>query len=64
MSDLGYSVGSRMLELICFRENKLIREKNVVNMLHFIRSKVWTLLFGRMAESLEKSTQHNDECKK
>ena len=61
LSELGYNVGVRMLELICFRENKLEREKKLINILHFIHSKVWTILFGRQAQSLEKSTQNNDE---
>eukprot|EP01091_Cochliopodium_minus_P012310 TRINITY_DN3700_c0_g1_i1.p1 TRINITY_DN3700_c0_g1~~TRINITY_DN3700_c0_g1_i1.p1 ORF type:complete len:182 (-),score=30.38 TRINITY_DN3700_c0_g1_i1:17-562(-) len=61
LSELGYNVGSRMLELICFRENTLNREKKLINILHFIHNKAWTILFGRPAQSLEKSTQNNDE---
>ena len=33
-------------------------------MLYFIHTTVWKTMFGKQADSLEKSTENEDECKK
>jgi hypothetical protein len=38
------------------------REIKIVEMLKFISSTVWRTLFGKNAESLERSTDNEDEC--
>lgn len=35
----------------------------MINVLYFIHSTVWKALFGKQADSLEKSTENEDECK-
>mmetsp|Transcript_24148 Transcript_24148/g.33114 ORF Transcript_24148/g.33114 Transcript_24148/m.33114 type:complete len:192 (+) Transcript_24148:622-1197(+) len=57
----GRNVGLRLLELTCFREKIVKRETKIVAMLSFIHSWIWKALFGRSADSLEKSTEHDDE---
>ena len=54
-------MGLRLLELTCFREKIVKRETKIVAMLSFIHSWIWKALFGRSADSLEKSTEHDDE---
>ncbi|KAF5765682.1 putative transport protein particle (TRAPP) component [Helianthus annuus] len=37
------------------------RETRLLNILSFIHSTVWKVLFGKIADSLEKGTEHEDE---
>jgi hypothetical protein len=60
--EVGYQVGLRMLELQSFREKKVKRELEIVGILGFISVNVWKALFGERADSLERSTEHEDEC--
>ncbi|ELR24920.1 component of TRAPP complex, putative [Acanthamoeba castellanii str. Neff] len=59
--EVGYQVGLRMLELQSFREKKVKRELEIVGILGFISVNVWKALFGERADSLERSTEHEDE---
>ncbi|RKP09449.1 NO signaling/Golgi transport ligand-binding domain-containing protein [Thamnocephalis sphaerospora] len=61
LNEFGYRVGIRALELIMWREKNVRRETRVINMLYFINSTVWKALFGRVADSLERSTENEDE---
>jgi len=61
LSDVGYQVGVRILELQSFREKKAKRELEIVGILGFISVNVWRALFGERADSLERSTEHEDE---
>lgn len=63
MNEFGYRVGIRMLELLTWREKNAKRETKVLGVLYFIHSVVWKALFGKQADSLEKSTENEDECK-
>eukprot|EP01118_Nematostelium_gracile_P000376 TRINITY_DN103_c0_g1_i2.p2 TRINITY_DN103_c0_g1~~TRINITY_DN103_c0_g1_i2.p2 ORF type:complete len:144 (+),score=32.36 TRINITY_DN103_c0_g1_i2:79-510(+) len=63
LSDIGYAVGVRLLELITFREKNNKRETKLVGILQFISYTVWKVLFGKQADSLEKSNEQDDECK-
>lgn len=63
LNEFGYRVGSRVLELLAWREKVAKREIKVINVLYFIHSTVWKALFGKQADSLEKSTENEDECK-
>ncbi|KAJ3036162.1 TRAPP subunit trs31 [Rhizophlyctis rosea] len=63
LSDFGYRVGIRMLELTVFRERNSRRDTRVLNVLSFIHTTVWKTLFGKPADSLEKGTENDDECK-
>ncbi|KAJ6224597.1 hypothetical protein RDWZM_003142 [Blomia tropicalis] len=58
LSEIGYNVGQRVVDLMLIREKTYKRETRLINMLIFIRSKVWMTLFGKEADKLEKG---NDE---
>ncbi|GBG80615.1 hypothetical protein CBR_g31075 [Chara braunii] len=57
----GFGIGLRMLELLCHREKGNRRETRLLGILSFVHSTVWKALFGKVADSLEKSTEHEDE---
>eukprot|EP00301_Raphidiophrys_heterophryoidea_P000559 c10279_g1_i1.p1 GENE.c10279_g1_i1~~c10279_g1_i1.p1 ORF type:complete len:210 (-),score=53.70 c10279_g1_i1:340-924(-) len=59
--EAGQQVGARMLDVVCFRDKNSKREIRIVDMLKFISSTVWKALFGKNAESLERSTDNEDE---
>ncbi|KAL1930802.1 hypothetical protein VTP01DRAFT_10964 [Rhizomucor pusillus] len=61
LNEFGYRVGIRMLELLTWRERNAKRETKVLGVLYFIHSVVWKALFGKQADSLEKSTENEDE---
>ncbi|KAG6427778.1 hypothetical protein SASPL_112025 [Salvia splendens] len=61
LEDAGYAVGARVLELLCHREKGSRRETRLLGILSFIHSTVWKVLFGKVADSLEKGTEHEDE---
>ncbi|KAL8474575.1 hypothetical protein ACS0TY_030435 [Phlomoides rotata] len=61
LEDAGYAVGARVLELLCHREKGNRRETRLLGILSFIHSTVWKVLFGKVADSLEKGTEHEDE---
>ncbi|KAL8145302.1 hypothetical protein AgCh_003480 [Apium graveolens] len=61
LEDAGYSVGARVLELLCHREKGNRRETRLLGILSFVHSTVWKVLFGKVADSLEKGTEHEDE---
>ncbi|KAK4518466.1 uncharacterized protein ATC70_008684 [Mucor velutinosus] len=61
LNEFGYRVGSRVLELLAWREKSAKREIKVIHVLYFIHSTVWKALFGKQADSLEKSTENEDE---
>jgi len=61
LSDAGYSIGIRLAELIFYREKNNKRETKLLGILTFISYTVWKVLFGKQADSLEKSTEQEDE---
>ncbi|GAM19035.1 hypothetical protein SAMD00019534_022100, partial [Acytostelium subglobosum LB1] len=61
LSDIGFLVGTRALELLVVREKNAKRETKLLGILSFIHSTVWKSLFGKQADSLEKSTEADDE---
>jgi len=61
LSDAGYGIGLRVLELLSWREKSSRKEKNVIAMLQFIHGTVWKVLFGKAADALQKSTEQDDE---
>lgn len=76
LEDSGHSVGLRILELLTHRERQARLEKNVVGVLQvswrsyyiakinmqFVSSHCWQALFGKVADSLERSTENENEC--
>ncbi|PVU94117.1 hypothetical protein BB559_003087 [Furculomyces boomerangus] len=61
LGEIGYRVGIRVYELTMLRERVIKRETRVINVLLYINSVVWKFLFGKPADSLEKSTENKDE---
>ena len=57
----GYSVGLRVLELLAYRSREYKRETKLMNVLQFVSTTVWKALFGKAADSLERSIDHADE---
>ncbi|XP_017490606.1 PREDICTED: trafficking protein particle complex subunit 5-like [Rhagoletis zephyria] len=58
LAETGYAVGQRVVDIMLIREKNYKRETRLINMLIFIRSKVWLTLFGKEADKLE---QANDD---
>ncbi|KAG7820562.1 hypothetical protein KL909_004434 [Ogataea angusta] len=71
LNNLGYSIGTKVLELASLRENfnnnltssgksnVSKREIKVLDILHFITSVIWPSLFEKPADNLEKSSESN-----
>eukprot|EP01084_Bolivina_argentea_P214163 363635_1 len=61
LESLGYVVGIRTLELCSLREKSSKRRKRLLQVLQFVSSDAWRALFGKTADSLERSTENADE---
>lgn len=61
LSDLGYKVGSKMIELVSWREKSFKREIKILGILSWIHTTLWKHLFGKVLDALEKSTENEDE---
>ena len=67
LSDLGYSIGSRYLDLSLLRSapslhpSTLQRPRSILTLLQHIHSNLWRQLFSHPADGLEKSTDAEDE---
>lgn len=57
----GYGVGLRVLELLAYRSREYRRETRLMGVLQFVSTQVWRGLFGKAADSLERSIDHEDE---
>jgi hypothetical protein len=64
ISDAGYGIGVRLLELISFREKNFKRETKLIGIISFIHGNVWRVMFGKQADALERSSEQDDECKR
>lgn len=60
---LGRQVGIRFFQLHWLREKAYKLENRIVPMLHFLQTVIWKEMTGRPADSLEKSTDRDNECK-
>lgn len=62
LSDHGYRIGQRSLELYVCRDVKnRKRETRLLGVLQWIYTVLWRNLFGKTADTLEKSREANDE---
>jgi Transport protein particle (TRAPP) component len=61
LESTGFAVGLRVLELLAVRSKEYKRETKLMNLLQFISTTVWKNLFGKPADSLERSIDHADE---
>ena len=64
---LGYRIGTRVLELMVWRaegQSKAPkREIRFLPALMSIHTQVWRAVFAKPADAIEKSVEHDDECK-
>ncbi|CAM9435278.1 unnamed protein product [Heterosigma akashiwo] len=61
LEEVGYRVGLRVLELLGHRERAQRRRVRLLPTLQFVSTNVWKYLFGKQADSLERSTENEDE---
>jgi hypothetical protein len=59
--DLGHEVGRRLLELVWIREKYNRREIELLGALRFTTTSVWRFLFGKVADSLERVKDKENE---
>lgn len=54
----GHPIGLKLLDLLLFREppRSQQRPRDIITLLHLIKIQLWTHLFGRQADRLEKSS--------
>ncbi|KAA8912880.1 NO signaling/Golgi transport ligand-binding domain-containing protein [Sphaerosporella brunnea] len=58
----GYAIGQRLFELLLYREGRSAkRETRLLGILQFIAQTLYRHLFGKSADGLEKSREHEDE---
>ena len=55
LEKVGYEVGTRMLELLSWREKVVRRKPEVLDVLRFIHSSAWPYLFGKVADELQQA---------
>eukprot|EP00658_Telonema_sp_P-2_P042941 TRINITY_DN30901_c0_g1_i2.p1 TRINITY_DN30901_c0_g1~~TRINITY_DN30901_c0_g1_i2.p1 ORF type:complete len:189 (+),score=46.76 TRINITY_DN30901_c0_g1_i2:177-743(+) len=61
LAELGVQVGLRMLELACFRDRQSRRAIRVIDVLEFVQGDLWTAVFSKPADELQKSTESDEE---
>lgn len=63
LNGLGYQIGQKYLELVKFREGLKYgkREIKIIEILQFIHGPFWKAIFGKTANELEKSQDHDNE---
>jgi Transport protein particle (TRAPP) component len=62
LEEAGYSVGLRVLELHCLRDRSgAKRRTRLLQALQWVSADMWRALFGKTADSLERSTENADE---
>lgn len=61
LSELGYRIGVRSLDLIAAREKQTKREVRLLNALNMVVVNVWKFLFNKQADSLKKVRDSEDE---
>ena len=59
---MGHGIGMRFLELCLAREKSGKREVKLVNLLQYISTSMWKTLFGKKADGVEKSKEHDNVC--
>ena len=57
----GFGVGLRVVEWLACKQKEYKRETRLMNVLQFVSTQVWKALFGKPADSLERSIDHADE---
>ena len=55
LSEMGYHVGQRLVDLTFIRDKNYKRETKLINILIFIKTNLWKTLFAKDADKLEHS---------
>lgn len=63
LAEIGYNVGQRIVDMMMIREKMYKRETNLLQMLFFVKNKVWVNLFGKEADKLEQANDDKNTCK-
>lgn len=61
LEKIGRDVGTRVIELLTYRNRQIQRESSLIGILQFVSTTCWKALFGKAAESLERSTENENE---
>jgi hypothetical protein len=61
LEKMGTDIGKRVLDALFYRERLTKRELTEVGILQFITTTCWKALWGKSADSLERSTERDDE---
>lgn len=58
LNNQGHPIGLKLLDLLLHREpaRAQVRPLNIISLLHLIKIQLWTHLFGRAADGLERSS--------
>lgn len=62
LDQLGQDIGGRFLELCYAREKPGKREVKLVNLLQYVSTSFWKTVFGKKADGVEKSKEHDNVC--
>lgn len=61
LDHVGYDVGTRILELLSYREKQMKRKPEVLDILKHIHSVAWPYMFGKTADDLQQANAADDE---
>jgi hypothetical protein len=61
LEQIGRTIGTRVVELLSYRDRQTRRELSVIGILQFISTTCWKALLGKAADSLERSTENENE---
>lgn len=61
LEEVGQGVGSRLLEILAYRERTGRRETRILDILRFVHTTMWKYMFGHQAKDLEQSNTAEDE---
>lgn len=58
---VGFDVGTRILELLTYRERSMRRNVEILDILKYIHSVAWPYMFGKKADDLQQANAADDE---
>lgn len=58
---VGYDVGTRILELLAYREKQMRRKTDNLDILKHLHSVAWPYMFGKPADDLQQANAADDE---
>mmetsp|Transcript_18554 Transcript_18554/g.27945 ORF Transcript_18554/g.27945 Transcript_18554/m.27945 type:complete len:216 (+) Transcript_18554:1039-1686(+) len=61
LEDVGFALGRRFLEFVAIKDSNWKRNASEINIVQYISSSCWKALYGKNADSLERSTERDRE---